>query len=244
MAQRNGRPASNRTCDIDGCEAKHLARGLCRKHYKRTHETHDSVCATCGEMFRGHRATAKFCSDQCKGDAYRTRTVSLLPRAHPVTELIRQEMYEAKRSILLVVDCEWCGTQVETRKMRQRFCSFDCKRHAMRVRRRGREHGAMGTYTWTEVVKVYLRLGRCCAYCEQPIDGQPDPDHVVPLSRGGSNSITNILPSCRPCNSDKRDLLLDEWAVDRERRGLPAVTTTWALDDPRVRHLTCLATAA
>jgi 5-methylcytosine-specific restriction endonuclease McrA len=59
----------------------------------------------------------------------------------------------------------------------------------------------------------------------------------VPLSRGGSNSITNILPACRRCNGDKRDLSLDEWTADRRRRNLPAVVTTWAVGDPKYLHL-------
>ena len=29
-----GRPPSNRVCEIEDCGRKHLARGLCRKHYK------------------------------------------------------------------------------------------------------------------------------------------------------------------------------------------------------------------
>lgn len=111
------------------------------------------------------------------------------------------------------------------------------------MERKARERNAVGTYTWAEVTRLYLKFNRCCAYCERPPAGQIEPDHVVPLSRGGSNSITNILPSCRQCNGDKRALLLDEWAADRTRRGLPAVTTTWASDDPRTAHLTSILAA-
>lgn len=83
-------------------------------------------------------------------------------------------------------------------------------------------------------MRLYLALGKRCAYCEQEFDGPPDPDHVVPLSRGGSNSITNILPCCSPCNSDKRDLLLSEWNEDREIRFLPDRVT----ENPLWTHLT------
>ncbi len=80
--------------------------------------------------------------------------------------------------------------------------------------------------------------------CETRIVGQPEPDHLVPLSKGGSNSSTNILPACRPCNLSKQSMSLSEWAACRERRGRPPVTTSWAIDDPRVQHLTTLADAA
>lgn len=29
-------------------------------------------------------------------------------------------------------------------------------------------------------------------------------DHIVPISRGGTNSHDNLQPACRPCNSSKK----------------------------------------
>lgn len=41
-----------------------------------------------------------------------------------------------------------------------------------------------------------------CAYC---LDASNDltADHMIALSRGGANSIDNIVPACRSCNSKK-----------------------------------------
>ena len=80
-------------------------------------------------------------------------------------------------------------------------------------------------------MRIYLAIGGC-AYCGEQTDDM-QPDHVIPLSRGGSNSITNIVPSCGLCNADKRDLYLHEWYADRERRGLPP-----RILDPHINHLT------
>ncbi|MBN1312312.1 MAG: HNH endonuclease [Anaerolineae bacterium] len=41
-----------------------------------------------------------------------------------------------------------------------------------------------------------------CAYCGQQREGLT-PDHVVPLSRGGDNALSNIVPACGPCNLSK-----------------------------------------
>lgn len=208
-------------------------------HYKRAghspRTSYEVVCVECGATFRGERKTAKFCTDACKGDAYRTRNA--LPADHPVMQLIAisraQRKAKAER-ISLSLECAWCGTGFVTTKTAQKHCRYECKRKAIRVRRRGRQHGSTSHYTWAEVMRLFIKMDRRCAYCEQPVDGLPDPDHVVPLSRGGSNSMTNILPCCSPCNSDKRDLLLAEWAVDRQRRGLAPRST-----DPRAwTHLT------
>ena len=72
---------------------------------------------------------------------------------------------------------------------------------ATRSRRRARLAGAAGSHTaaeWRD--KIALHAG-CCIYC-----GESKPltrDHNVPLIRGGSDDISNILPSCGPCNSRK-----------------------------------------
>lgn len=99
------------------------------------------------------------------------------------------------------------------------------------------------TWTWGAFMRMSEKFDYCCAYC----GGHParlDPDHVVPLSRGGSNALTNLLPSCLACNSDKRDLSLAEWSQDRHRRGLPVRNTAWTVGDTRYVHLTSVLAAA
>jgi 5-methylcytosine-specific restriction endonuclease McrA len=47
-----------------------------------------------------------------------------------------------------------------------------------------------------------------CFYCGEPATER---DHILPLSRGGSDYIGNILPSCRGCNNSKDKKLLVEF---------------------------------
>lgn len=58
--------------------------------------------------------------------------------------------------------------------------------------------------------QIYERDGYICFYC-----GDTDSifcvDHVVPLSRGGTNFGDNLVVACIPCNSSKCDKLLSEW---------------------------------
>lgn len=56
---------------------------------------------------------------------------------------------------------------------------------------------------------------RPCTYCGK--DGGTV-DHVIPLSRGGKDHWTNMVPCCEPCNSEKSNKLLGEWkGPDRGR---------------------------
>lgn len=56
---------------------------------------------------------------------------------------------------------------------------------------------------------IFERDGRKCQYCGDTEDLAID--HIVPLVRGGTNDPANLTPACRPCNSSKRDKLLEEW---------------------------------
>jgi 5-methylcytosine-specific restriction endonuclease McrA len=81
-------------------------------------------------------------------------------------------------------------------------------RAAFRARRMA---GRLPEREWLALcAQVYARDGLVCRYC-----GAHDllsVDHVVPVSRGGLNDLSNLAAACRPCNSSKRDRLLSEWS--------------------------------
>jgi|GEM_PF-2620247 len=54
-------------------------------------------------------------------------------------------------------------------------------------------------------VSVFRRDGGCCVVCGSTEDIEYD--HVIPFSRGGSNSLRNIQILCRLCNRKKGDSL-------------------------------------
>lgn len=61
-----------------------------------------------------------------------------------------------------------------------------------------------GRHTQTEWEELLVRFGYRCTGCGVAHAQSPlTKDHVVPVSKGGSNSISNIQPLCRPCNSKK-----------------------------------------
>lgn len=49
----------------------------------------------------------------------------------------------------------------------------------------------------------------CGVHCNPFIDFCID--HVVPLARGGTNDIENLVPACSYCNQAKGILFIDEW---------------------------------
>lgn len=54
---------------------------------------------------------------------------------------------------------------------------------------------------------VLARDNKTCQYCFKHGDTM---DHVIPRSRGGAHSWTNIVTACKKCNAKKDDHLLSE----------------------------------
>lgn len=83
--------------------------------------------------------------------------------------------------------------------------------------RRAAQLGAAGTHTDAEWLALVSAIGGC-AYCLT--DGvRLTRDHDIPLVRGGSNDISNIVPACGPCNSSKGTLTGDEFRTRRRGEG-------------------------
>jgi 5-methylcytosine-specific restriction endonuclease McrA len=83
-----------------------------------------------------------------------------------------------------------------------RLRNLDRARAYVRVAGNKRRAAAAGTHFTFEEWEALLKAhdGRC-AYCGST--GRIEADHRVPLCRGGSNEISNIIPACRPCNRRK-----------------------------------------
>lgn len=69
-------------------------------------------------------------------------------------------------------------------------------------RRRSRVKAAEGSFTREEWIALCHSYAGRCAYCHQRVN-RLTVDHVIPLSKGGSNCIANIRPACGSCNSSK-----------------------------------------
>lgn len=88
-----------------------------------------------------------------------------------------------------------------------------CKTHPdtishLKANRYAREKGALGSHTLKEWQELKAKYNYRCAFC-----GEQKPltkDHIIPLSKGGTNYITNIQPLCRNCNSKKNNKILHD----------------------------------
>lgn len=149
-------------------------------------------CASCGADMDGKRPHAVYCSRNCKTRASeRRRTADGRNRerdhARYLAEAPARRAY-AKRYFYA---------------HRERVRELKWRRKAIRAGVRVFE------FTARDWARLVARYRGACAYCGQP--GELQPDHVTPISRGGVHGPGNILPSCAPCNTQKRTRYLVEW---------------------------------
>lgn len=72
------------------------------------------------------------------------------------------------------------------------------KSKARKVKQRG---GTPNHLTADHLWRHWNSFGHCCAYCGAT--GDLEVEHVVPISRGGQHCLSNIVPACHCCNSNK-----------------------------------------
>ena len=78
-----------------------------------------------------------------------------------------------------------------------------------------RKKSAFGNHTFEEWELLKKQYNYICPKC-----GRKEPeiklgeDHIIPLSKGGSNNIENIQPLCRSCNCKKHTEIIRYKKVD------------------------------
>lgn len=60
--------------------------------------------------------------------------------------------------------------------------------------------------------RQFALFGDCCAYCgKSESDEILHIDHFIPVSKGGTHVLGNLVPACKTCNFSKRNHHPEEW---------------------------------
>ena len=85
--------------------------------------------------------------------------------------------------------------------------------NAADTRRRNARKKTNGIYVISK--KELQRLHSSpCFYCG--VNEKMTVDHIIAIARGGTDSIGNLVPACKSCNSQKRHLTIMEWRLKRK----------------------------
>ena len=175
------------------------------------------TCSWCSEEYESSAANSKFCNSKCREkDRYARQKESRLAwqREYRAREA---EAIAARAKARHEINPERRRAQARESYLRHRDRRVaDAIRYQRahpevvaltRTRRRTTERFSI---TQRDHRRMLERFRHRCAYCEVRLApwGRELPnslqwDHVIPLSRGGRDSVGNIVPSCRDCNIRK-----------------------------------------
>lgn len=153
-------------------------------------ESHSRTCSICDTIFISRfRSFRKYCGSRCRHKAINER-YKLLKGANRTS--IRRKH---NRALGL---CR-CGAPIPQERRGQ------CDNCASKTTgRRARVLRAKGSHTLAEWQTILAAFDFKCAHCKTAT-AKLTKDHVIPLSKGGSDFATNLQPLCRPCNSSKNN---------------------------------------
>ena len=86
--------------------------------------------------------------------------------------------------------------------------------------RRAKIKQSAGTHSLEDINRLLVAQGFRCVYCPADLSDRAnrEVDHIVPISRGGSNDVSNIQMLCKSCNRTKRAQLPEEFLAKEEEK--------------------------
>jgi 5-methylcytosine-specific restriction endonuclease McrA len=170
----------------------------------------DRVCPTCGTVFTPSSARHVFCSKKCSQEKSR---IDSHDKYHQ--RAVARDRGERT--------CAECGSTFTPSTWNQIYCSAACS--TAKVKREYHERaysyvagliathearGAGAMPTEQRLAQLYesARASGHCPYCGGATD-EWTLDHIVPVSRGGTNLLHNLIFVCPRCNSTKGARSLD-----------------------------------
>lgn len=213
---------------------------MCPLHYQRMVRhgdpnvaTPDKVCSDCDKRFTPRNSQALRC-DSCKAvyhvvynrgwrksnPTYHADYNKQWRAEHADTYLEYHAKYRREnRDVVRQRYNEWAARNPDYARL---WVEANRERARETVRRRRARLRLVAAFAIAErdIRRMLVRQGGRCAYCQAELGESYHVDHVVPVSRGGSNSIGNLAAACPPCNVSKSNWLLSEWRY-RDRLSAP-----------------------
>lgn len=125
---------------------------------------------------------------------------------------IKQRAYAKNRNrILIEKRMKYYKNREENLRKHDEYRRKNLWRFALYSRMRiAWKKASSGSHSMQDVIhRLEQQIGKCF-WCVRILDGF-HVDHVIPLSRGGSNGHDNIVLACPSCNVRKRNMMPEQW---------------------------------
>lgn len=133
------------------------------------------------EAKRAQKARARLRQKQADPEGYRKKRAEDKARQHARNPAARRERHR-----------RWKRKNPELHAVHRRNAKL-------------KRRGVPGKHTVAELRARYADQEGRCFWCREALSDDYHRDHVIPVSKGGTNDIRNIVLACAPCNVRKSD---------------------------------------
>ncbi len=170
-----------------------------------------AICKICEKKYKHDNKKSKAEYD----NLYRQNNKELIASKYKQKYLINKTKINAKSKQYYESNKEKVAA---TQKQYRQTPKGKATDKANRQNRRVAKLNNGGKHTGKQILALFdLQSGKC-PYCESKLyksgNGKYHIDHVIPLSKSGSNDISNIQLLCPKCNMSKKDKLPEEFAAN------------------------------
>jgi len=188
------------SCKIDSCKRKHYAKGFCKYHHYRWEKYGDPLYE------RPTTCSIKGCNKPLEA------------RGYCQMHYARWKKYGSPHTVKLLKNRPCKVKECENKARSNGYClkhwreteTFRIRHRIYSANRRSLQANApindLTKKCWMQSLKHFNHE---CAYCGSKENIEQD--HVIPLTKRGSHTKTNVIPACRSCNSSKRQSFMEEW---------------------------------
>lgn len=200
----------------------------------------EKICIICGSKFEAKRDTAKYCSKKCYRKAdnstdrakkareeyyYKNKEKVLKKSKERRNKYTKERMQEIKRQRhqyyldnkdkILSNNKKWKLNNDDYKEYCKNYtkkynASDDGKiKNRMRVHKRRTILETLEEIDYKALKDKFDKLGNKCVMCGS--EENITIDHIIPITKGGTNDIDNLQPLCKSCNSSKRDKTMEEF---------------------------------
>ncbi len=204
----------NQTCSVDGCEKPAAQNGMCATHYQRV-RFYNSTELPERDFVKNHKCSVEGCDLQAikKGmcDKHYHRFIKHGDVNH-VERMIGNKGLPCACGNGKIENLDMCK-KCYIKHMREnpdKYKYKETQRRNSRIRRARKRSAPSEPYT-TE--QVYEKTNGICGICGEKIHlglevndlKRLTVDHIIPLSKGGTDYFDNVQPAHSICNSKKNN---------------------------------------